>query len=423
MWRKITKQWLIYRKGLCRFPFFRRILWSKTNEILANQQRIELIRNKPVITVAFMVMDLPCWKCDSLFKLMQDHPRFRPIIWIVPELQITDEDEKQRNKLEMLTYFSHRNYTVAYHYTLDKMRAKYSPDIVFLAKPYDGSTICDAASMRQELVCYVPYGYQNSRKNDFLYGQEDYVWRNFYATSSIRKLASSLMLNGGWNIRATGLPIADLYLFPENEKNSDQVWKTVQTSMKKVVWAPHWTVDGYSWFSVSSFLEVAEGMLQLAEKYSDSIQWAFKPHPLLRDTLYRHPNWGKTKTDAYYERWATMPNTQLETGAYTELFKQSDAMVHDSGSFIMEYLLVNKPCMYLQRGEGYADFNNDTLQALKCYHKGSTLNDVERFLIDLLNNSPDTMAPARAHYRKHYLLPTGGKSAAQNIVNDILNGR
>jgi DivIVA domain-containing protein len=63
---------------------------------------------------------------------------------------------------------------------------------------------------------------------------------------------------------------------------------------------------------------------EFAEKYADRIQWAFKPHPLLRDTLYQHPDWGKERTDAYYGRWESMPNTQLETGAYVELFKQSD---------------------------------------------------------------------------------------------------
>ena len=118
-----------------------------------------------------------------------------------------------------------------------------------------------------------------------------------------------------------------------------------------------------------------------------------------------------------------MPNSQLETGAYELLFKQSDAMVHDSGSFIMEYLLVDKPCMYLQAGNGYSGFNEDTLQALACYQKGSTVAEIEHFLLGLIHNAPDSMARARSRYMKQYLLPPGGCSAAQNIINSILNGR
>lgn len=34
---------------------------------------------------------------------------------------------------------------------------------------------------------------------------------------------------------------------------------------------------------------------------------------------------------------------------YVDLFKQSGEMIHDCGSFIMEDMLVNMPCMYLQK--------------------------------------------------------------------------
>ncbi len=381
------------------------------------------MRRKKEITVAFMVMNLPCWKCDSVFKLMLQHPRFRPIIWFVPELQITDAGERQRHDALMKDFFMQRGYPVAVHYSLEQMREEYAPDIVFLSKPYYGCTICDAAGMDKELVCYVPYGYQNTLKDDYLYGPENYVWRNFYATQGIRRLASTLMQNGGWNVRVTGFPAADAYLFPEPGAPDSSPWKVLRPGMKKVIWAPHWTVLRESFFSVSTFLEVAEGMLLLAEKYADQIQWAFKPHPLLRDSLYQHPDWGKERTDAYYGRWESMPNTQLETGAYVELFKQSDAMVHDSGSFIMEYLLVDKPCMYLQTGDGYAGFNDDTLQALACYQKGSTVEEIEHFLLRLLDGTPDSMASARARYIKQYLMPPGNRPAAQNIIDAILSGR
>lgn len=405
-----------------RYPFLRRFFW-KRGEIY---RRLECLaarmRQKELITVAFMALDLPCWKCDALFHLMQRHPRFRPVIWIVPELQIKDADERQRKLEEMRRVFAERDYPVADMYSLEQMRAEYAPELVFLAKPYPGVTLWNAWNLDRELVCYVPYCYQNTCREDFLYGQENHVWRNFYATKGVSRLAASLMANGGCNVVTTGAPGADSFLVPETA-TQHSVWKQCAPGIKKVIWAPHWTVMGDSFFSVSTFLNVADGMLELAEKYADRIQWAFKPHPLLRDTLYRHPDWGKERTDAYYERWESMPNSQLETGAYELLFKQSDAMVHDSGSFIMEYLLVDKPCMYLQAGNGYTGFNEDTLQALACYQKGSTVAEIERFLLGLIHNTPDSMARARTRFMKQYLLPPGGCSAAQNIINSILNGR
>lgn len=414
--------WLTEKERLDKYPFLRRFFWKRGPIYRGMEKRIARMRQKDVITVAFMVLDLPCWKCDSVFRLMQQHPRFRPIIWIVPEPQIKSEEERQGALEEMRAYFSAHHYPVAELYTLERMRAEFAPDIVFLAKGSKDATDYDAWMMSQELACYVPYCFQNSTRLDFIFGQENQVWRNFYTTPGIKHLAESVMNNGGCNVSVVGSPVSDLYL-PHAESEVIQVWRSCAENMKRIIWAPHWSVEDVSWFPVSTFLEVADGMLQLAKKYADCVQWAFKPHPLLRDTLYQHPEWGKERTDAYYDAWSAMPNTQLETGYYVELFKQSDAMVHDSGSFIMEYLLVNKPCLYLKRNGGFQDFNEDTRQALDCYRKGASVSDVEEFILDLLQGAPDEKEEMRTRYIKKYLLPPGGKTSAQLIVDEILNGR
>lgn len=414
--------WLADEKRLQRYPFLRRFFWKRGEVFRRMEQQAACMRKKEVITVAFMVLNLPCWKCDSVFRLMMQHPRFRPVIWIVPELQIKDADEQLCNLLKMREFFDQRNYLVAELYTLEQMREEYAPDVVFLAKPYMGVTHWDAWNMDQELVCYVPYCFQNGKREDFLFCQENHLWRNFYATKGVSNICEQVMANAAANVVITGSPSVDSFLHESCEKKAS-VWKNCGADMKKVIWAPHWSISGESWFKVATFLEVAEGMLHLAEKYAERVQWAFKPHPLLRDTLYQLPDWGRERTDAYYERWASLPNTQLETGAYVGLFKQSDAMVHDSGSFIMEYLLVDKPCMYLVASEGFSDFNADTHQALACYQKGKSAADVELFLQSLLQCKPDSMSRARARYRKRCLIPPGGQSAAQNILQAILKSR
>lgn len=425
---KSIVQWLTREERLQKYPALRRFFW-KRGEIYRRMEAIAArMREKEVITVAFMVMDLPCWKCDSVFRLMMQHPRFRPIIWLVPEIQLQDEEERRRKHADMQSFFAARQYPVAGLISLQEMRAQYAPDIVFLPKPYAGATAWEVKDMDRELVCYVPYCFQNGKDHDFLYGQENVVWYNFYPTPGVLRICERIMPNAAANVVVTGAPVADHYLFEKSDEDeTGSAWKNCPGSPLRIIWAPHWTVAsesvmGECWFKVSTFLDVAEGMLQLAEKYTDQVQWAFKPHPLLRDTLYQLPEWGKERTDAYYERWASMPNTQLETGAYVELFKQSDAMVHDSGSFIMEYLLVDKPCMYLQLEGASVDFNEDTQRALDCYRKGKSIEDVESFLLELLQGKPDAMSRPRARYRKNSLIPPCGKTAAQNIIDVILKG-
>ena len=63
-------------------------------------------------------------------------------------------------------------------------------------------------------------------------------------------------------------------------------------------------------------------MIEIALLYKDKVQIAFKPHPLLKEKLIKL--WGAQATDDYYRKWDNLPNGQLETGDYVDLFKTSD---------------------------------------------------------------------------------------------------
>lgn len=161
-------------------------------------------------------------------------------------------------------------------------------------------------------------------------------------------------------------------------------------------------------------------MLQLAKKYAHLAQFAFKPHPWLYRELCKTPGWGKEKADAYYTAWQELPNTQLELGLYKELFRQSDAMIHDSGSFIIEYLLMNKPCMFLKQGNHFQAFNSCTQQALQCYTLAQSNDDIEQFLQEQVLADVDALQAKRAAFVQAHLSPPHGKSAAENIITCIL---
>ena len=126
----------------------------------------------------------------------------------------------------------------------------------------------------------------------------------------------------------------------------------------------------------------AELMITIAKKYSDKIQIAFKPHPHLFRELCEHKEWGETKTRDYYNQWANMENTQLETGEFIDLFMTSDAMIHDSGSFCVEYHYSGNPVMYVadnfeKQVEAMADFGKLAMQQ---HYVGKTEEDIVDFI-------------------------------------------
>lgn len=194
------------------------------------------------------------------------------------------------------------------------------------------------------------------------------------------------------------------------------------TNRKKcIIWAPHWTIDCplNGLFTTANFLRIANDMLALTQKYKDEVFFIFKPHPLLKRQLYNNIQWGKERANSYYRAWSERVNTSLEEGNYADVFARSDAMIHDSGSFILEYLLMDKPCMYIQLPGSQTRFNQSTQQALECYQKGSTTEDIEHFIQDILEGK-DQLSETRHKFIHSYLLPNN-QSPVQNIIEDLLN--
>lgn len=380
-----------------------------------------LLRNGEPLRVVFEVNTLAKWKADSLLAAMQRHPRFAPAVWLVPYYNgskaLHDEHEHQ----ECRKYFSNKGIRVVSYEDLESFPADEKPDLLFPNEPYD--VYVYGAPWNQGLgdylFCFLPYGF-TSTDSPRNYNQ---IINNcslfaFYENAPSMRTARRVMTNRGVNARLTGQPFADSFLFPWDKR--PHAWKDCGSGMKRVIWAPHWTISSHiCWLRFGTFLSTGEILLEMAEKYRNKIQFAFKPHPLLFDTLCNNPEWGRERAEAFYAKWREMPNTQLEHGAYTDLFMQSDAMIHDCGSFIQEYLFADKPCMYLRDGAGYQGYSDMALDCLNAYQIGITREEIEEFLQMVLRGE-DPKAEVRRQLREKYLVPPHGQSAAQNIIDCLL---
>lgn len=383
------------------------------------------MRKKVCISVAFIITEMSVWKGESVFEEMLKHPRFSPFIWLMKDTQIRDDVLSRAKQDAVRDYANAHGYCCADNISLETLREQYHPDIIFLAKPYPGLTRYSTRDFTQELVCYLPYAFSASFIPECVCfgGAGDLFWKRLVENRPVYRGMRSLLMNGGYNLEIVGYPPLDVLMSENNEETSDSVWKKQETACKRVIWAPHWTIPGSgSWFNFSTFLLVAEAMQELVSRYRGRIQFAFKPHPLLKNTLYQQPDWGKERTDAYYEWWNLQPNTQWESGAYAALFRQSDALIHDCGSFVNEYLCVNKPCMYLQRGKDFVSpFDPFTTEALEqCYFHGSSPVDIELFLEHVVLSQADTLCDARKKYIQRYLAPPHERTSAGNVVSMIL---
>lgn len=368
---------------------------------------------KRPIRVAFMLYDLPFWKSEALFKAMLEDEKFAPVFWVTDAPLIQNKDIQLSIRKSCDDYVRKNNFPFYEDVSWNDLKKQFSPDFVFVAHPYDYLIPFSVKDLRDVLVCYIPYGYSNMAEPRVYAGNKiKYFYRYYLESAYIQQEARKYMKNNADNTRVSGLPMADWIKGSTESRETDR---------KCIIWAPHWTIRNHTGgvLDVSTFLTVADDMLKIARKYESKITMVFKPHPLLKRKLYADVEWGQERTEAYFKAWEEGVNTSMEEGNYADLFARSDAMIHDSGSFIQEYLLTNKPCLYMVRSDGSAMFNKSTKQALDCYQKGYNAVDVDNFVQSVLNGE-DPLADKREAFLKSYLLPKG-QSPVKNIIQDLLN--
>lgn len=379
---------------------------------------------KESINVIFFAMNISMWKYDNLYNLMQKDNRFKPVI--VSAMRMNEsKEERILDQQKMKEYFLKVGYNFIEGYQVETDSwydvSGINPTLIFYTQPYEKMVYrqYDYSKFPNSLISYVPYSFEVINA-EWVYNQifHNVAWKIFYPTKFQLELSKRFTLIKGQNGVVTGYPMADLFL--DSERKVSNIWKISDPCVKRIIWAPHHSIIPKGLLDFSTFLSIAEDMLQLAIKYKDHLQFAFKPHPVLLTNLYKHSDWGVVKTDAYYAQWAKMPNTILADEEYVDLFLSSDAMIHDSASFSVEYHYTKKPVMYLTKKDHQISLNEFGKLAFDIHYKGTSIKDIESFIEEVVISGADPMRNEREQFFQEYLIPPNGKSASQNIIDEIL---
>lgn len=375
--------------------------------------------------VVYLVIHESVWKVDEVFKKMLADPFFDPLILVCPDVKNAGEDSLSR--MRSLRYlFEEKGYPVISSY--DDVAGRWMslsevcPDVVFFTNPHNLTMpeYYDKA-YRRYLSCYVPYFYLVTSHGDdqSIYNQDFHnaMWRIFMPHELSCSAARKVSACAAENCELTGYPACEP-LLEKVEEGAGTSWKMLSRPLKRIIIAPHHTIsDGE--LVLSNFLELADFFVDMVVRYEGAVQWSFKPHPLLKPKLYLHPDWGCEATDKYYDFWRNHANAQLDEGDYYRLFVESDAIIHDSGSFIVEYLFVEKPAMYLSLpgSGGFEGLNDFALKALRGYRIARNKRDILSF-VDAVVAGTAGMAPDHSRFIEEEILPNyTGSTPSDRIVS------
>lgn len=397
------------------------------------------------IKIAFLAISAAEWAVENIYRMLSEDKRLECYVVVCPLL---DRDREVRRKTEEQTYHFFRNnqYDVRRIYRSQQDGcAKWEeigglPDVVVHLTTWYQSL---PEQFRIEkfplhiVNCYVPYGMYVADSSDgnyvrqMVYNKEfvNLQWRVY--TDSEKNLSgyAEYGLLHGKNVRYSGYPKMDY--FQEDKKYTEDeirnIWKIPDDisakEMKKLIIAPHHSLEESMGLQFSTFIYNAFFWLYLAQKYRDRITFIFKPHPNLRlKSVWAHFFKSFDEYDAYIEVWESLPNARVsEEESYLDIFATSDGMIMDSGSFLGEYLYVNKPMLFLTRKE--QAFNSLGKKLISAYDtaEGNDYIAIEQFVERVILQGDDAMEEKRSQIFKEELdyIGRNGCTASEFICRDI----
>ncbi len=347
---------------------------------------------KHALKVVFIAIHKSTWKVDSVFLKMLEDPFFAPMVLVAP-YTVYGKEVMHYEMEQTFAYFKTKGYPVIKSKKEDSNDwidiKELNPDIIFFTNPhYLTKKRYYEDAFLNYISYYVPYYYQISKHQNYQLQYNQFFHNAMYKIFTPHHVAKTIHEqfsdNKGKNVVVTGYPAMEPFM--DKQYPVKDIWKEQSKKKIRIIWAPHHTIETPE-LPYSNFLKYYNFFQKIALRYVNEIQWAFKPHPILKTKLFLHPEWGKERTEAYWDFWENSSFSQLEEGEYIDLFLTSDAMIHDSCSFLVEYMHVCKPVLYLNSCENIQDFFNSFghLALNACEHACST-GDIENFIKQRLEN-------------------------------------
>lgn len=375
---------------------------------------------KEKLRVVFLTNEPQKWSYDSVYWELKNSSYFDPLVLVVPRYRVHMGWDKTRMSLEeQFNFFKERGYSVEYGYKDGKyINLNYfEPDILFYLQlaevpGYDNPVRVS----RHALTAYCPYAFQLSDyKKHYLQSFHKLLFVNYMEHELTIERFESYKKGNSKNCVSVGYPKLDVYLNPVCS-DSRQYWK--DSSKIKIIYAPHHSFrkTEANIFRWGTFNRNYKLILNLAKSHPETT-WIFKPHPMLKKVVVDEGIMNEKEVNEYYAEWEKIGNV-YDSGDYFDIFKTSDLMITDCGSFLAEYLPSHKPLIRLVNQDGIS-LNKLGEQFSNCYYNAKSDEEFLYFFKELVVNNNDYLYTLRNE--KAESLVDKNVTAAHKIFVDLYN--
>jgi len=364
---KLNKIWspLLPRLGA---PLFRRLdcqdemvrLVAKEN--LKNRAIIKFHQRVP-INVLFVCHERALWSSfETIYQAMENDPLFNPTILALPYKHPTLSSGDYHDS-GVVEFMQKRGFSVIEGYDQASKRWKtpseFSPDFTFFQTPYNlfpPEWSSEQVSMITR-ICYVPYACNifggavdkiahppSYFKNVSIVLKEGEMMRDVFVEKfhKYKWFDESKVIVSGYP-KLDKLRVASL---PDNKIQGQD-----ETHQSKVLWTPRWrTTEGNChFFDYKNFLR------KYFSKHSE-LRFVFRPHPLCFQNFIKTGEMSPNELIALESEYIDSENMDIDmSGSYEEVFLDSDILISDISSLLLEYFVTGKPIIYTHKVDCFND--------------------------------------------------------------------
>ena len=382
------------------------------------------------IRVTFIVQRPALW-CNhaSIYEAMKADPAFEVAVIAIPKRPPAAAELDLEEFGRLMEFLAGKGIAYSRGFDLDGQAwvnplAFGLPDVVFLPQPYPFTqsglyhgaylrNFCDLAILNYGLaMANMPYMYYDMP----IYADCRYI---FVESEAHRRLFVDRRPELADRLFVTGHPKLDAYRGPVPADGG--LWKSVHTR-KRIIWAPHFTVmDDRTPHTFSNFFAYYGFFLECARRHPD-VEWVLRPHPELFEHMVSAGVKTREEARVYRDRFNALPNGQVyEGGDVMTLFRQSDALILDSISFLAEYAPTGNPICFLDSPRRQR-LNPIGERLLHTYYVAWNEEEIRQFIEEVVLAGRDRRREERIEaVRRHlYMPPEGAGTAIAAIIRERL---
>ncbi|MDW0116945.1 CDP-glycerol glycerophosphotransferase family protein [Sporosarcina thermotolerans] len=269
---------------------------------------------------------------------------------------------------------------------------KHLPDLVLISNPYESVTLPqfwpENIAKYTKLV-YLPY-YTTLISDDASiqvncqFPVTKYAWRIIAQSEKVKELHKEFSPKKGSNVLVTGLPKWDEGFLSTTHRNIE--WDSKLKGKKVFLWNTHYNITSNN----GTLLEYGTSLIEHFFD-RDDISLIWRPHPMT-DTIF------KLYQPQYLNKWEYMKeiinkssNIVLDNNASSYMsFNYSDALISDYSSLLAQYLLTEKPIIWVKKNkEEIVSDETQYIFPINHLEQATSLREIQDF-IDRVKSGVDT---------------------------------